>query len=110
MEAIDIIREIRKQKKVSQSKIAELLNCSTGNYNDIEHHRNNLKVEDFIIICNFLEIPLSIFSKNEFSIELTAEDVKNMQNFSKTIDKINNQINIFNNGNVVIENNKKIKK
>lgn len=65
MEIIDIIREERKKKKISQSVIARLIHTTQSNYNEIEHKRNNLKADDMIKICEFLDIPLISFENSE---------------------------------------------
>lgn len=84
MEVIDIIRSIRKGKKVSQKKIAKILNMTIGGYSNIENKYSNLKADDFIKICDFLNIPLTTFSGKK-AIEFDNKEIENMKKISKKI-------------------------
>lgn len=62
MKAIEKIKTIRKEKNYSQSDIAKIINLSRVTYADIESGKIQLKADDMIKICNFLNIPLNEFN------------------------------------------------
>ncbi|MGM9857991.1 MAG: helix-turn-helix domain-containing protein [Bacilli bacterium] len=111
MKVIEKIKIIRKQKKITQEQIANVLNMSKSNYCEIENAETRLTVEDFIKICEFLNIDINQLTDQEdkILIEITEEEYKAIENLNN---KIKNQINISKvnintTGDVIIGNNNK---
>ncbi len=109
MDYIDIIKKIRKEKKLTQVEMAKILNLAQSTYNDIEHKKIKLSTEDFIKICKHFEISPNILTNDEntINIALTKEDVKQFRKIKEIINKIDDQINYsnINNQNITIGNN-----
>lgn len=93
---IDEIRKIRENKKISQTQIANYLNISQGTYRDIESSKIRLSLDNFLLICQFLEIPpiqLLKTKSNEKYVILSEDDIKAL---NRICSKINNQTNFIN--------------
>lgn len=54
MDAIEVIREKRKEKKYTQSDLANVLGIKQTTYSDIENRRIQFKADDLIKLCCFL--------------------------------------------------------
>lgn len=67
---LDIIRETRKQRGLSQREVAEFLNISQNAYKDIEVGNTELKVKTLFLLDKFLGLDLN---KKQHS---TQEDTK----------------------------------
>lgn len=82
MEAIDIVRKIRIEKKHTQADIAGVLGIKQSTYSDIENKRIQLKADDFLKICRFLNIDFKMFFDNvQFqTIVLTNEEKDQIRN------------------------------
>lgn len=131
MKIIELIKKYRKEKGYTQTDLANLLNIAQTTYSDIESEKIQLKAEDFIKICVFLELDIANFNteENEINIKLTSEEIKILKNISKKINsglylkeaqnntinlghinKINNVNNVnTNNGTINFNNNEKEK-
>lgn len=106
MDYIDVIKQIRKEKKLTQVEMAKLLNLAQSTYNDIEHRKIKLSTEDFIKICKIFNVSPNILvnEENKVNFILTTEEVRQLQ---KILNKINDQItyNNITNQNITIGNN-----
>ena len=98
---INEIRKIRESKKISQTKIAEYLHISQGTYRDIESSRIRLTLENFLMICEYLEIsPMQLIKKSDDNyVILSKEDIEDL---NRICNKINNQTNLINDNHGVI--------
>ena len=78
---IDNIKRIRKEKGISQEKLAEACNTATSYIGLMEIYKNTPKLSTIERIANALEVdPLEIFvDKNKFSLEqeLNIQNKKN---------------------------------
>ena len=81
------IREIRIAKGITQKACADFLGMSVQNYCDIENQRNNLKADDFLKLCNFLDIDLNLF-RNSDNVYLTIKkaDYQKLLDLRKFLD------------------------
>ena len=94
MDFMNVLISLRKKNKMTQQDLAAHLNIARSTYNDIEHRRIKLSVEDFIKLCELYNVsPNCINNTNtEFNILLTDDDINTLNKVQKIIDKINNQI------------------
>jgi len=74
---IQSIKAIRKSKKISQTKMGEYLSISQGTYRDIESEKIRLTLENYILICKYLEIDVCnlLKDKNKKTIELSEQEI-----------------------------------
>lgn len=94
---MDFINELillRKKNGKTQKDVADHLNIARSTYNDIEHRRIKLSVEDFIKLCEFYNVSPNfiINTSNETNILLTDDDLMVLNQVQKIINKINNQV------------------
>jgi len=103
---INKIKQIRKQKKISQQEMADYLHMAQTTYSDIENNISRLSTEDFLLICKYLEIdPISLVKEdNTILIQLTKDEANTISRINKKIEsqKKNIQIN-DNHGNIEIK-------
>ena len=90
MKVIQSLKLIRENKKISRETISNYLSISQSTYKDIENERIRLTLENFLLICKFLEIsPMELLKDDdEHYILLTTQDIKALNEFTT---KINNQ-------------------
>ena len=104
MDVLEIIKEKRKEANLTQDDMAKRLNMPRTTYHNIESNVVTLKIYDFFRIIRILNIPLEIFQDNKY-IVLSEEDFDSLKKASNTIshitDKIQSNVNIVNNSNVV---------
>lgn len=79
---LDIIRETRKQKGLSQREVAEFLNISQNAYKDIEVGNTELKVKTLFLLDEFLGLDLNKTqnsreenTKGEVQIAINSETI-----------------------------------
>lgn len=93
MSVLSQIKSKRKKRKISQKKMAELLNISQPGYQKIEQGTNVLSIDRFIQICSILEIK----SYNELLPTVNAEIVEEIEKVlmagSLAFDNIRNNTN-----------------
>ncbi len=92
MEIIEKIRNIRESKKISRQQIADYLYIARDTYRDIEYGKIRLTLENYLMICKFLELsPMELLkdSKDEHFILLNNKDISEI---NRIVEKINNQI------------------
>lgn len=58
MTYFEIIKLLRKKKKVTQKELAQLLNVSLRNFQYIEAGKQNLNQDQLIIIADFFDVSL----------------------------------------------------
>ena len=94
MRAIDLIIKNRKRQEISQKQCAELLKIAKSTYSEIEKGRIQLKADDFLLLCDFLNIKPSDFLKNtqnSISLNLSNDEKNVLVEASKIInDKFKN--------------------
>lgn len=104
MDVLEIIKAKRKEANLTQEQMATLLKMPRTTYQNIENNFVTLKIYDFFRIIRILNIPLEIFQDNKY-IVLSEEDFDSLKKASNTIshitDKIQSNVNIVNNSNVV---------
>lgn len=99
---IDNIKKIRETKKISQQKIANFLNISQGTYRDIESSKIRLSLDNFLLICEYLEIsPMQLLKQNENEQYLILSE-KDINDLKRILNKINNQTNLINDNHGII--------
>ena len=89
MNAIDVIRNIRKERKYTQSDMAKILGIRQTTYSDIENKRIQLKADDLIKLCCFLGITFDAFISDigNKTITLSKEEVESINSIYKKIAK-----------------------
>lgn len=89
MNAIDIIRKIRKERKYTQSDMAKILGIRQTTYSDIENKRIQLKADDLIKLCRFLGITFDAFMSDvdNKTITLSKEEIESIDSIYRKITK-----------------------
>ena len=60
-----LIRETRKEKKISQETLADAIGISRVTYTERENNINKMRLEEFLITINELGIGFSLYEKGE---------------------------------------------
>lgn len=105
MKALELIKDKRKEKKISQETMADKLNMARSTYQALESGQNNMNIIDFFKIIEILEIPLSLFAGEEI-IMIEKNDFIKIKQCSNELNKIINRIN--ENNNITIGNNSNV--
>ncbi len=90
------LQKIRENKKITRKEMAEKLFISADTLKDIEYGRIRLTLENFLKICQVLEIsPLNIIEakQDERYVILSQKDINELNRICL---KINNQANYIN--------------
>ena len=61
------LKEIREAKKLSQEKIAKLLNIKQGTYSLYERNERKITIENLIILADFYEVSLDYLCGRPFN-------------------------------------------
>lgn len=87
------LKEKREEMKISRKKIAEKLHISPEALRDIEHGKTRLSLENFLIICQELNIsPMQLIKKsNEHYILLNDKDIIAIDKSIELLTKIRKQ-------------------
>lgn len=105
------IQEIRENKKITRKQMADYLCTSAENYKKIEYGMVRLTLENFLIICNVLQIsPMELINESteEHFILLNNKDITDLERILNKIQKQMQNINIKDNhGTINITQNKK---
>lgn len=109
MSIIEKLWKIRESKKISRKEMASFLCISPDTYKDIEYEKIRLTLENFLSICNKLEIsPMELLKNNE-NENFILLNHKDIEDLNRILNKINNQTNYKNtfnnntfNGDVII--------
>ena len=112
-ELLQLLRETRELKHISRKKIADNLHKAPETLRDIESGKMRLSVEDFLIICNSLELPAGEVlekvanGKNIIMLDLEEEEIMALKSLNNKINKAlvihensNKNITIGNNNNI----------
>ena len=86
---LNYIREIRKEKNVTQEEMASFLGMKTNTYAAIEKGITRMRLEDLLLICKKLDIDPLLLIKNqdEIVITLNAEQINLLDNLNQQIQK-----------------------
>lgn len=60
-----LIRETRKEKKISQETLADAIGISRVTYTERENNLNKMRLEEFLITINELGIGFNLYEKGE---------------------------------------------
>ena len=60
-----LIRETRKEKKISQETLADAIGISRVTYTERENNISKMRLEEFLITINELGIGFSLYEKGE---------------------------------------------
>lgn len=88
------LKNKREELKIPRWKIATKLNISPEAYRDIEHGKTRLSLENFLIICEELNIaPMQMLKKaNENYILLSDKDIDEIDKSIALLTKIKKQV------------------
>jgi len=64
MDPIEIIKQFRKKKNMTQSELSKKLKLPINAWQKIESKNQSLRITDFFKVIKILNIPLSIFDEN----------------------------------------------
>lgn len=107
---LDFIKQTRKQKKLTQKDLADVLGMKDTSYGDIENGVTKLKLCDFLKLCNFLNIdPVTLLNdSNQIIISVSDEQAELIEELNEKIQRQKQVINIKDNhGTINITQNKK---
>jgi len=113
-ELLQLLRDTREAKHISRKKIADNLNKAPETLRDIESGKMRLSVEDFLIICDSLELPAGEVlekianKKNIIMLDLTEDEIRTLTNLNNKINKALVIHETNNNKNITIGNNNNI--
>lgn len=104
MDVLEIIKNKRKEKGLTQEQMAKLLNIPRTTYQNIENNFVTLKIYDFFKIIKILNIPLDIFQDEKYII-ISEQDFEALKKASDTIssitEKIESNVNVVNHSKIV---------
>lgn len=90
-QVLDIIKEYRKKRGYTQEQLGKKIGMARTSYQSIECGDNKLNVIDFFKIIDILNIPITIFSKDDLLI-ISKNDLLKLENYSKAISEITSKI------------------
>lgn len=100
------IKLIRKEKNYTQKDIANYLQIAQTSYSDIENGIARLSLEDYLKICNFLELdPILLVKDTESAIiSITKEEANILNQLNEKVKQTFSvkNINIKTSGDVII--------
>ncbi len=59
MDAVERIRELREDRDLTQSRIAEILNVGQKTYSDYETRKTRIPLESVIILAKFYDVDMN---------------------------------------------------
>ena len=93
MEIHKKLQQIRENKKISRDTMAEHLSISPYNLRNIEYGEVRLTLENFLLMCEYLEIPpLSLIDTNNNYIVINEQDKEEIEKAINVLHKIKFQI------------------
>lgn len=110
MKAIEIIKNKRLKKGINQREISEFLKLPINAWQKIESGTQSLKLEDFLKVIKYLDIPITAFN-NEQLIVISETDLQDLNKASEILNKVTSKlteasyISIGDNNNIQIGNN-----
>lgn len=95
------LQKIRESKKITRIEMAKKLSISPDTLKDIEYGKIRLSLENFLMICEFLEVsPMQLIKKSDDNyVILSKEDIEDL---NRICNKINNQTNLINDNHGII--------
>lgn len=91
---LDKIREVRKKKKISTTRLAKKIGISQGYFSSIESGRSRCPLPLFLKICTMLKIDIAlVLEGSELSkIYLTEDEKKLLDTYRGSAKKVQNTI------------------
>lgn len=87
MDAIDIIKKVRKERKYTQLDFANVLGIKQNTYSDIENKRIQLKADDLIKLCCFLGLTFDVFVEGSIkTIVLSKTEIDAIKSLAEKIE------------------------
>lgn len=80
---IDLIKQTRKRKGITQTELAKVINLSKNGYANIEQHNINLKAEDALTLCAFLGIDITSLYVSETRVFLSDSEIEVLLNIAQ---------------------------
>lgn len=100
MKALEIIKEKRKEKNISQDTIAKQLKIARSTYQALESGQNKMNIIVFFKIIEILDIPITLFAEEEIII-IEKKDFNEITKYTNRLNKLVNKIAIENKGNKI---------
>lgn len=100
MKALEIIKEKRKEKNISQDTIAKQLKIARSTYQALESGQNKMNIIVFFKIIEILDIPITLFAEEEIII-IEKKDFNEITKYTSRLNKLVNKIAIENKGNKI---------
>lgn len=93
MDILGLIKNTRKAKRMHQDEIAKKIGIAKETYRDIENGKIRLKLDDYIKICEVLELSPAIIANddNSINLKLSRDDYIAIRNAIDVLNKINQQ-------------------
>ena len=113
-EILEIIKNQRKIKKISQEEMALKIGIARTSYQAIELGKVKLTFEDFLKIIKILDLPINVFTDKKL-IVITEDDLKKINKATELLEEVTSKlsqsssINIGSNNNIQIGNNNRLK-
>ena len=101
MNAIEIIKQKRKELGITQDELSKKIGLSETAINKTEMGTRQLKLEDFLKIIKELNIPITKFSEEEL-IVISKSDLDKLKKATQLINQVADNIN---NQNLIINDN-----
>ena len=79
------IKNLRKERGLTQSNLAEILNITYQQVQKYESGRSNINISKLIEICKALKIPITFFFSQTESDKIADSGNKNEYNTGKTV-------------------------
>ena len=93
MKIVEDLKKIRESKKITREKLAQQMCISTGTLRDIEYGKIRLSLENYLLMCQLLEIsPMLLLNQNDDEVFVLLNK-KDIQSLNELADKISRQSN-----------------
>lgn len=89
MDILQTIKQYRKKKRYTQESVASYLGMKKESWRDIENGKTRIRLEDFLLVCKFLNIDPLLLIKDSKKTILILDD-----NQVDAIRRLNEQIEI----------------
>lgn len=96
------LQRLRESKKITRNEMAKAISISPNTLKDIEYGKIRLSLENYLLICNVLDIsPMQLLKQNENEQYLILSE-KDINDLKRILNKINNQTNMINDNHGII--------
>lgn len=96
------LQKLRESKKITRNEMAQAISISPSTLKDIEYGKIRLSLENYLLICNVLEIsPMQLLKQNKDEQYLILSE-KDINDLKRILNKINNQTNMINDNHGII--------